>query len=139
MLVLTRKREERIHIGPDITITVLRIKGRMVKLGVEAPEGVRVLRAELVATPTPRDPPPHPSPTAPESPTISPGGTAPCNPARGDWTPAPQPDSPIGGGCGPVRPRRRAPRAADAPHRPLTMHVGPALAAAAPGRLRCAR
>ncbi len=51
MLVLSRKLEERIQIGRDITITVLKIKGRGVKIGVEAPEGVSVLRGELIGLP----------------------------------------------------------------------------------------
>ena len=47
MLVLTRKRNEQIRIGDNITLTVLRIKGNTVRLGVEAPRQVRVLRGEL--------------------------------------------------------------------------------------------
>lgn len=47
MLVLTRKVEQKIQIGPDITITILRVKGQSVRVGVEAPRSVRVLRAEL--------------------------------------------------------------------------------------------
>ena len=48
MLVLTRKKEEVIQIGDDITITVLRIKGKTVRLGIEAPLHSAVLRGELV-------------------------------------------------------------------------------------------
>jgi carbon storage regulator CsrA len=47
MLVLTRKVSEQIKIGNDIVITVLRVKGQSVRIGIEAPRGVRVLRAEL--------------------------------------------------------------------------------------------
>lgn len=47
MLVLTRKLREQIHIGKDITITIVRVKGQTVRLGVEAPSDVKVLRAEL--------------------------------------------------------------------------------------------
>jgi carbon storage regulator CsrA len=47
MLVLTRKVREQIKIGNDIVITVLRVKGQSVRIGIEAPRGVRVLRAEL--------------------------------------------------------------------------------------------
>jgi carbon storage regulator CsrA len=47
MLVLTRKVREQIRIGNDIVITVLRVKGQSVRIGIEAPRGVRVLRAEL--------------------------------------------------------------------------------------------
>ncbi len=48
MLVLTRKTEQKIHIGRDITVTILRIKGRSVKIGIEAPSGKEVLRGELL-------------------------------------------------------------------------------------------
>jgi carbon storage regulator CsrA len=47
MLVLTRKLQEKIRIGSDITITVLRVKGNTVRIGVEAPRDVRVVRGEL--------------------------------------------------------------------------------------------
>jgi carbon storage regulator len=48
MLVLSRKKGERIFVGPDIIVTVLKVNGHTVKLGVEAPGGVQILRAELV-------------------------------------------------------------------------------------------
>ena len=51
MLVLTRKRSEMIQIGDDIRIKVIRTASGHVKLGIEAPADVRVLRAELVGTP----------------------------------------------------------------------------------------
>ncbi len=47
MLVLTRKLGEKIHIGPDIVLTVLEVQGKRVRLGIAAPDDVRVLRAEL--------------------------------------------------------------------------------------------
>ena len=47
MLVLTRKYQEKIRIGNDITITVLRTKGKAVRLGIEAPTTVPVIRGEL--------------------------------------------------------------------------------------------
>jgi len=47
MLVLTRKYQETIRIGEHITITVLKTKGRAVRLGIEAPLEVPVLRGEL--------------------------------------------------------------------------------------------
>ena len=47
MLVLTRKRDERIVIGDDIVITVVEIRGGKVKLGVEAPSCVSVHRHEI--------------------------------------------------------------------------------------------
>ena len=47
MLVLTRKKQETIHIGDDITITVLRIRGKTIRLGIDAPMGYTVVRGEL--------------------------------------------------------------------------------------------
>ena len=47
MLVLTRKLQEQIVIGNDIKVTILRVKGNTVRLGIEAPRQVRVVRAEL--------------------------------------------------------------------------------------------
>lgn len=48
MLVLTRKQNEKIKIGENITITVLRMKGKGVRLGIQAPGDMNVLRGELV-------------------------------------------------------------------------------------------
>jgi carbon storage regulator len=48
MLVLTRKQNEKVRIGNEITITVLRTKGKAVRLGIEAPAHINVLRGELV-------------------------------------------------------------------------------------------
>ncbi len=47
MLVLTRKRSEMIRIGDDIVVKVIRAGKTYVKIGIEAPANVRVLRAEL--------------------------------------------------------------------------------------------
>jgi carbon storage regulator len=47
MLVLSRKRSESLHIGDDVTVTVLEVRGNVVRLGIHAPSSVRVLRAEL--------------------------------------------------------------------------------------------
>jgi carbon storage regulator CsrA len=49
MLVLTRKTAQRIQIGRDISITVLRVKGNTVRIGIDAPVDVRVRRSELLA------------------------------------------------------------------------------------------
>ena len=49
MLVLTRKVQERIHVGDNITITVVRLQGNSVRLGIEAPKQVRVVRGEVAA------------------------------------------------------------------------------------------
>jgi carbon storage regulator CsrA len=47
MLVLTRKHQEKIRIGDHIVITVLKTKGKTVRLGIEAPTEVPVIRGEL--------------------------------------------------------------------------------------------
>jgi carbon storage regulator len=47
MLVLTRKTGERIHIGLDITLTIVQVHGNRVRIGIEAPRGVSVVRGEL--------------------------------------------------------------------------------------------
>ena len=47
MLVLTRKRLETIRIGDDITIQVIQTGRGRVKLGIQAPAHLRVLRGEL--------------------------------------------------------------------------------------------
>ena len=51
MLVLTRKHQEQIQIGDNVTITILKVKGRTVRLGIEAPRDVRVIRGELPRRP----------------------------------------------------------------------------------------
>jgi carbon storage regulator CsrA len=47
MLVLTRKHQEKIRIGDHIVITVLKTKGKTVRLGIEAPTEIPVIRGEL--------------------------------------------------------------------------------------------
>ncbi len=49
MLVLSRKREEEICIGDEITIKVLSVKGGIVRLGIDAPKDVPIMRSELLA------------------------------------------------------------------------------------------
>jgi carbon storage regulator len=48
MLVLTRKLMEKLFIGDDICVTVVRLEGGQVRLGIDAPREVTVVRAELV-------------------------------------------------------------------------------------------
>lgn len=47
MLVLSRKTDQLIRIGPNVTVRVLKVKGQQVRLGIEAPREVRVTRFEL--------------------------------------------------------------------------------------------
>lgn len=57
MLVLTRNVGESLHIGDDIVVTILGVKGNQVRIGIKAPEHVAVWREELYhrvgATPAP--------------------------------------------------------------------------------------
>lgn len=47
MLVLSRKQSQRIRLGDSIVITVVRVAGDKVRLGIEAPRDMLVLRDEL--------------------------------------------------------------------------------------------
>ena len=48
MLVVTRKVGERIVIGDNVTLTVVRITGGLVRIGIEAPSDCVVVRKELI-------------------------------------------------------------------------------------------
>src|SRR3954470_8014122 len=74
MLVLTRKLMEKLYIGDEITVTVVRLEGGQVRLGIDAPKEIPVIRGELRSiveeAPTPPEPRPlgarlrrtHPAP-----------------------------------------------------------------------------
>lgn len=47
MLVLSRKESQRIRLGDSIVITVVKLGGDKVRIGIEAPSDVLVLRDEL--------------------------------------------------------------------------------------------
>jgi len=47
MLVLSRREKERIKLGDSIVVTVVRVAGDKVRLGIEAPAEIVVLRGEL--------------------------------------------------------------------------------------------
>jgi carbon storage regulator len=51
MLILTRKVNQSIQIGPDITVMVtwVDLEGCVVKLGISAPNSVKIMRTELLA------------------------------------------------------------------------------------------
>ncbi|MGN7387125.1 carbon storage regulator CsrA [Sporosarcina sp. SAFN-015] len=48
MLVLSRKTNETIKIGDDIELRILEVKGDTIRIGIEAPKTVDILRGELV-------------------------------------------------------------------------------------------
>ena len=47
MLILSRKIDEKIKIGDNITITLIEVHGDQVKIGVEAPKSLKVFRQEV--------------------------------------------------------------------------------------------
>ncbi|HBD86064.1 MAG TPA: carbon storage regulator [Clostridiales bacterium] len=49
MLVLTRKLGEGILIGKEITVTIISVEGDKIRVGIEAPQNIRVIRQELLA------------------------------------------------------------------------------------------
>ena len=70
MLVLTRKLMEKLYIGDAICVTVVRLEGGQVRLGIEAPREISVVRAELLdqrrdaKAPADATPAPHIEPAA---------------------------------------------------------------------------
>jgi carbon storage regulator len=48
MLLLSRRKQESIRIGEDILVTVCGINGGEVKIGILAPDNVKILREELI-------------------------------------------------------------------------------------------
>ena len=48
MLVLTRKAGEKIVIGDDITITILDVRGDGIRIGIDAPRGIKIQREEVL-------------------------------------------------------------------------------------------
>lgn len=55
MLVLSRKESERIRLGNSIIVTIVRVSGDKVRLGIEAPPDILVLREELERHAPPAD------------------------------------------------------------------------------------
>ena len=62
MLVLSRRESQRIKLGDEIVVTVVRVSGGQVRLGIEAPPNVSILRAELEPSP-PAEPQLLPAPS----------------------------------------------------------------------------
>ncbi len=78
MLVLTRRLLEKVYIGEEISVTIVRLEGGQVRLGIEAPRAIPVVRAELKArhaTPEPIHTPESDEPPVVKSPKTVPLGT----------------------------------------------------------------
>jgi carbon storage regulator len=48
MLVLSRRKGERLHVGEDVIVHIKRIAGGRVTISIEAPRAMRILRGELI-------------------------------------------------------------------------------------------
>lgn len=51
MLILTRRVGEAVHIGNNITVRVLGVKGGQVRIGFDVPKEINVIRTELLNKP----------------------------------------------------------------------------------------
>lgn len=47
MLILSRKPNQSIRIGAEITVNIVRIRGNTIQLGIDAPKDIHILRSEL--------------------------------------------------------------------------------------------
>ena len=54
MLVLSRKHGERFQVGPNVRITIVKLDRNAVRIGIEAPSGVEIVREELLKDQAPR-------------------------------------------------------------------------------------
>ncbi len=50
MLVLTRRPNESFYVGDDVNIMVLEVKGSQVKIGIEAPREIQIVRDDVKST-----------------------------------------------------------------------------------------
>ena len=57
MLILTRRPTQALAIGSDITVTILEIRGSQVRIGINAPREIAVLRKEIAEKAEERLPP----------------------------------------------------------------------------------
>jgi len=60
MLILTRRIGEQLLIGDNVQVRVLAVKGNQVRIGIEAPADVSVMRDELISRKPPDQKPPSP-------------------------------------------------------------------------------
>ena len=48
MLILSRKINEKVMIGDDITVSIIEIRGDQVRIGIDAPKNIKVFRQEVL-------------------------------------------------------------------------------------------
>lgn len=48
MLILSRNKEQEFKIGDNITVKILEVNGKQVKIGIEAPKEINIVRTELI-------------------------------------------------------------------------------------------
>ncbi|MEW6698711.1 MAG: carbon storage regulator CsrA [Bacillota bacterium] len=48
MLILSRKKNQSIHIGENIVVTILDVSGENIKIGIDAPKNIQVYRSEVL-------------------------------------------------------------------------------------------
>jgi carbon storage regulator len=53
MLVLSRKLGQRFQVGPDVSVTIVKIDRNSVRIGIEAPGDVMIIREEIATEPEP--------------------------------------------------------------------------------------
>jgi carbon storage regulator len=58
MLILTRKPDQTLMVGKDVTVTILAVKGTQVRIGINAPKNVAVHREEIYRRIQPKPSPP---------------------------------------------------------------------------------
>jgi carbon storage regulator CsrA len=148
MLVLTRKPQQRIQIGDKITITIVRVTGQSVRVGIEAPQDVRVVRGELASKPDKGSAAPEPLPEL----VASTRSASPAAPSQSSQPPAPH-TGPLASRCRnrllsvphalsvsqpcPIgEDRRRVPGASFTPTIRRPQRLGPASLGAMAGRMR---
>lgn len=49
MLVLSRKKQERILIGDDVIITIVEFHGKTVRIGIDAPKNIKIVREKIAS------------------------------------------------------------------------------------------
>ena len=97
MLVLTRKPGEKILIGDDIVITVLDARGDSIRIGIDAPRGVKIQRDEVLRAVTEANLEAARADSAAEARILASLGLTPAAAPTADVpaTPAPRPHPPV--------------------------------------------